>query len=284
MKIILSRKGFDSGSGGNPSPIFPDGRMISIPIPDDQPGIKYKDICFPPYNFGSLVADLTGGNTSPADGAHLDPDIRAESLPRHPQWRPLFGQVGSAQSHLENNGVQAGDLFLFFGLFRKVIDDSGKITYQKGSPNRHIIWGWLQIDEVINVDSCDRSQYPWATYHPHFNRRPDKKNTMYIGSRYLKLPGMRNRTVPGAGAFPAFKEKMQLTASSVTTCSHWELPSWFFPQKGRTPMTYHGNRDRWERTQNGTRLKTVGRGQEFILNCDEYPEVFGWVRGLLGNS
>jgi len=33
MKIILSRKGFDSTYGGFPSPIFEDGRMISLPIP-----------------------------------------------------------------------------------------------------------------------------------------------------------------------------------------------------------------------------------------------------------
>ena len=33
MKVIISRKGFDSGYGGMPSPILPDGTMISMPIP-----------------------------------------------------------------------------------------------------------------------------------------------------------------------------------------------------------------------------------------------------------
>ena len=33
MKLIFSRKGFDSSAGGIPSPILPDGRMISLPIP-----------------------------------------------------------------------------------------------------------------------------------------------------------------------------------------------------------------------------------------------------------
>lgn len=32
-KIILSRKGFDSKYGGIPSPILPDGAMLSFPIP-----------------------------------------------------------------------------------------------------------------------------------------------------------------------------------------------------------------------------------------------------------
>ena len=34
MKIIISRKGFDSGSGGFPSPIMPDGTLLTTPIPE----------------------------------------------------------------------------------------------------------------------------------------------------------------------------------------------------------------------------------------------------------
>jgi len=34
MKIILSRKGFDSKNGGIASPILPDGALLSLPIPD----------------------------------------------------------------------------------------------------------------------------------------------------------------------------------------------------------------------------------------------------------
>ena len=33
MKVILSRKGFDSQYGGMPSPILPDGTLLSLPIP-----------------------------------------------------------------------------------------------------------------------------------------------------------------------------------------------------------------------------------------------------------
>ena len=36
MKLILSRKGFDSQSGGCPSPIFPNGTLYSLPIPHDH--------------------------------------------------------------------------------------------------------------------------------------------------------------------------------------------------------------------------------------------------------
>ena len=44
MKIILSRKGFDSEYGGYPSPILPNGQMISLPIPDQKDDIKYSDV------------------------------------------------------------------------------------------------------------------------------------------------------------------------------------------------------------------------------------------------
>ena len=33
MRVILSRKGFDSQYGGMPSPILPDGTLLSLPIP-----------------------------------------------------------------------------------------------------------------------------------------------------------------------------------------------------------------------------------------------------------
>ena len=36
MKVILSRKGFDSSNGGCPSPILPDGTLLSLPIPTDD--------------------------------------------------------------------------------------------------------------------------------------------------------------------------------------------------------------------------------------------------------
>lgn len=45
MKIILSRKGFDSSAGGVASPILPGGEMISLPIPEtgDPPAATYRD-------------------------------------------------------------------------------------------------------------------------------------------------------------------------------------------------------------------------------------------------
>ena len=34
MRIVLSRKGFDSAAGGAPSPVLKDKTMLSLPIPE----------------------------------------------------------------------------------------------------------------------------------------------------------------------------------------------------------------------------------------------------------
>ena len=41
MKVIFSRKGFDSGFGGMPSPVLPDGTMLSMPIPSKGDLVHY---------------------------------------------------------------------------------------------------------------------------------------------------------------------------------------------------------------------------------------------------
>ena len=44
MKVILSRKGFDSGYGGYPSIILPNNEMITLPIPCPSDYYRYSDI------------------------------------------------------------------------------------------------------------------------------------------------------------------------------------------------------------------------------------------------
>ena len=80
-KLILSRKGFDSASGGCPSPIFPDGTMYSLPIPSGGAQITYGDLYYGDINIGQLVDDLTRrrypeNRFDARDGVHLDPDYQ----------------------------------------------------------------------------------------------------------------------------------------------------------------------------------------------------------------
>ena len=57
---------------------------------------------------------LTGDDRSDA-GAHADPDLIAGARKRGAGWLPSLGQIGAASGHLRNQGVQVGDLFLFYG-------------------------------------------------------------------------------------------------------------------------------------------------------------------------
>ena len=284
LKLILSRKGFDSSSGGVPSPILPDGRMVSLPIPDKMSPILYSDIKANSTSIGPLVSQLTKGRIPPHYRAHLDPDLTTESLSRLPGWRPIFGQTGAAQGHLRNNGVGPGDLFLFFGLFRAVNLVDGKYVWVKGSRPCHTIWGWLQIGEILKLGTSKPKEYEWARYHPHYHRHNDKNNVVYIASRHLNLGNLSSREIPGAGIIRRFSSSLQLTANSSQKPSIWELPAWFNPSEKRSPLTYHSDLNRWRIKGDRAELRTTARGQEFILDCDEYPEAIRWAYDLLKDA
>lgn len=282
MKLILSRKGFDSSAGGVPSPIFPDGRMVSLPIPDGQSSITYAETMYQGDSIGPLVTELTGGRIRASYRAHIDPDIVYDCLQRHQGWRPIFGQTGAAQGHLRNHGVGTGDLFLFFGLFCCVERTHGMYRWVANDRPRHVLWGWLQVADVLPVDGEAAAEHPWAEYHPHFHRGSDRNNVVYLAQRYLDTAGARGPGLPGAGVFPRFSADLQLTAPSAHYSSTWELPGWFYPGQARPPLTYHSDSSRWRRVGPRSELRAVSRGQEYVLDCDAYPEAISWALDLIG--
>jgi hypothetical protein len=281
MKLILSRKGFDSSAGGVPSPIFPNGRIVSLPIPDKNSTVTYEDISYDGDSLGTLVSVLTRGRIPPHYRAHIDPDLVHDSLPRLPGWRPIFGQIGQAQSHLHKNGVGPGDLFLFFGLFRRVEVLNGSYTWAPEARPCHVIWGWLQVAEVLRLGNSRPHGYEWAEYHPHFNRGTAPNNVIYIARHHLALNNIVPDSLPGAGVFPCFALSRQLTAPLAKRTTTWELPPWFYPTSSRTPLTYHSDERRWRVRGERVQLQAVSRGQEFILDCDKYPEAVRWAGDLI---
>ena len=46
-------------------------------------------------------------------------------------------------------------------------------------------------------------------------------------------------------------------------------------------LTYHGDQSRWQRVNEGVMLKAASTGQEFVLDCDDYPEAVTWLAELL---
>lgn len=98
MKIILSRKGFDTSYGGGFSPILPNGEMLSMPIPasPNETGILLKDL-----NFAGKTVQEYANQLYPklnkGKSYHFDPDLNHGSMgSRHPEWRGAFGQAYAA--------------------------------------------------------------------------------------------------------------------------------------------------------------------------------------------
>lgn len=117
-KIILSRKGFDSANGGMPSPILPDGTLLSLPIPNENEKYSYDDLVYKDQTYTELIHQLKPSFSR--SSCHLDPDLYPNILKtRDPKWQACFGQSHAALTHLEGNQIDKGDIFLFFGWFRK---------------------------------------------------------------------------------------------------------------------------------------------------------------------
>ncbi len=281
MKIILSRKGFDSSTGKVASPIFPSGELCSLPIPEPMPNghsRQYAGIKIGDRSLGVIINDLTQGKIKPDNTAHLDPDLYINSVSRQAGWKPIFGQAGIAERHLQKQGVKKGDVFVFYGWFRKVEQFDGKYRYVKNAPDVHIIFGWLQIERRISVENV--SELPsWALDHPHCKRKKYHAfDSIYISTGRLTLPGVVIDK-PGAGVFQHCNPALCLTAPGMSR-SVWRLPRWFFPSEGKSGLSYHINSSRWRLEEEYVLLNSVGRGQEFVLDCQEYPEALNWLSNI----
>jgi len=268
MKIILSRKGFDSKNGGFPSPILPDGRLLSLPIPYSFDDISYSEI-FADKNMSyiNLVKMLKPKIVLTEDSkCHLDPDLREEVFNRERLigWKPIFGQISGAQTHLANQGVKVGDLFLFFGWFRKIELNKETIRFILKEPNLHVIYGYFEIGEILNIAS---SKIPeWAQYHPHvksIERRSNQTNTLYLASDHLTGTGLK-----GAGTF-LFNDELVLTKKGCSR-SKWLLPDFFKNAK----ISCHS-----ENSWKDSYFQSNTIGQEFVVEDNE--EISNWAIKLI---
>jgi Nucleotide modification associated domain 3 len=283
MKLILSRKGFDSANGGCPSPIIDDDLLCSLPIPDDRAPVRYRNISFNGARIGATVESLTRGRIAAGERAHLDPDLRRDAIRRPRGWRPIFGQAGAAQTHLARQKVGVGDLFLFFGAFRRAESGNGKtFRFVRSAPKLHVIFGWLHVGEVHAVTDGLKKEIPWARRHPHLAAAERRKNdTVYIASERLSS---LNLDASGAGIFERLRPELTLTATEpYAGCSTWTLPRWMHPG-ARTPLSYHSKLTRWIDCETSVRLQSAYPGQEFVLDLEEYPEAYEWLIGIFGGS
>jgi len=280
MKVILSRKGFDSKYGGKPSPILPDGRLVSFPIPNEKDTVSYDDLnledgktYFDLMNELGIDHVLDGKNKRiPLLGAHchLDPDIYRSVLPRDRNWKPLFGQIDKAQSHLKNMCVRVDDLFLFFGWFKRTGYRNGKIVFVQNTPDLHIIFGYMQIGEIKKVDFLTDLD-EWMQYHPHVKseeRKMDKtNNTLYVARDKLSF----NENLSGAGSF-SFNKRLVLTKDGFSR-SMWDLDPKIFQD---SIISHHPKP--WKEGY----FQSASIGQEFVIQKNDKTE--NWAKDLINSS
>lgn len=275
MKIIISRKGFDSGYGGYPSPILPDGRMVSLPIPDVDKSIRYNELQVDDrYSYKELMKSLFGetlkyegyGKVHIDDiGCHLDPDITNNTYRRDKDWRGIFGQAGIAQKHLENQEVSVGDIFLFFGWFRKTELVDGRIIYdKKDKQGKHVIYGYMEVGEIHQVNKLDADE--WMYYHPHVKRGKNTidNDVIYVAKDKLTFDNL----LDGYGTFK-YCDEVILTKNGFSK-SRWNLPHIF----KNTNISYHSNNS-WKDNY----FQSAAKGQEFVL--DSTVEIRSWLKNLL---
>lgn len=277
MKIILSRKGFDSVAGGCASPIIDGKTLLSLPIPvkeenkDIEKQIRYSDLNYNGVNYAKLISDLNPRFSS--EFCHLDPDIRSGIRNEKRKWKPAFGQAWSAQKVLKSTNVDIGDIFLFFGWFRGVQLKNGKYRYltkRTGTDfvsyaNLHVIYGYMQVGEII--DDPHRIKREFGN-HPHSGERYLKSagNTIYIPTENLEFPGLNN--IPGYGTLDLAPERI-LTKEGCAR-SFWD--------KARLPKELHmlnsvGCKDYADC------LNFVGQWQELVLEADSDTEA--WVKKII---
>ncbi len=242
MKIIFSRKGFDTTFGGVPSPII-DGVPHSLPIPTD----KYPSVStYDHLGLGDALSKVkVKGDLAAGSPCHEDPMFWDDKC--------AFGQTGGAQGVLENRQVGEGDIFLFFGLFAKPDDND----------RHHRIFGYLKVENVLPIGCHPTGQEVQGPprQHPHTIAKWDnggkwqKNNTIYMGRgrKAKKACDILRLTKPGGPA------------------SYWCVSQCL----RETELTQRT----WRWCEDGTLRVIVG--QEFVADIGEQRDPKEWLDKII---
>ena len=280
MKIILSRKGFDSSTGKITSPIFDNGDMLSYPIPENiSKGVIREEFSMLQYN-GLDLAELLnqfGYGEEKNQICHIDPDLVEKRRKNEVNnWKAIFGQCGPAASYLNNTvKVKVGDIFLFFGNFHHVTKQEDG-TYNKvkrtgdfyRDNDLQVIWGYLQVGKIV-TNREEQGEYGW---HPHSKTHYTHEvsnNTMYIASKTLSF----NSNMDGYGILKFRKDR-------VLTKEKYTKANWIKHQVYDTNSII-GNRTNKSKDEN---LSIYYQGQWQELGLKETKECEEWAKKLLNNN
>jgi hypothetical protein len=234
QRIVLSRKGFDKSAGGFASPIFSDGRMVSLPIPEND---RYQEVTLRFDDLGDPNDQYTGISSiirrlpRPFDVArrvHLDPDVRPDLRPKNrADPTGYFGQEDKAMRQLQNQGVcdpQNNSLFLFYGWFKGVrvvrdgrLHEETPSLRQPRTHHQHVIWGWLQVEDKPRLIPRGEVAQDLAhiDYHPHIEARYRRTNNyIFVSRKTLSFA----ENIAGAGVFSRYDDQvLRLTCEDEVT-------------------------------------------------------------------
>lgn len=266
MRVVLSRKGFDSVAGGGASPIMGDGRMVSMPIPEPEStaapdGPTFEDTMVTgsePITYAKLGEQC--GLPKATGPAHVDPDLVPGARPRLEGWRASLGQANNAASHLRNQNVGPGDLFVFFGLYAPL--GPGGLRRDDWF---HALWGYLQVDQVLDLHA--RPSIPdWLAGHSHLSAGAMAtywRNLLYVARERLDFAPDQ----PGWGVFN-YQTDLRLTPAGATTRTELELQAFFGPDAGTTVTYLPGHL--WSDIGGGrVRVEFCGNKQEMVCTGNE---------------
>lgn len=278
MKIILSRKGVDSGNCKASNLVIFDcqgkSEMIMIPIPSSNDKIAYKDVTFSKDKEKDLYVKnyLKNFKIDLSSLCHMDPNL--SNYLDEPNFLGSVGQIGISQSHLENQEIQKDDLFIFFGKYE--IQKFSQTKVEKIAKDKHIMFGYLQIGEIICPNdpknggrASYEQKYPWIKNQPHWNFEKYnniKSNRIYIAREKCSF----DENIKGFGMFN-FSEDLILTKNG-RSISKWELPKPLMNLK----ITYHN-----ESNYKEDYFQSASRGQEFVIEKNEKAEK--WAVELIKN-
>ncbi len=297
MKVILSRKGFDSKAGGDYSPFDPKTRqyiVLPIPVGAKEKSIinplKYENIILranslPDHSESNLRELMDKLGIKPkiknelSYDAHFDPWLGscpwlAEESNHH---IGAFGQVGAAQSHLVNQKVGKDSIFLFFSRFKPLVnqkweDEYFGISYEHAKEGLYFIYGWLRVEELVAAYEDNLN----LKGHPHFTEKyfeEKHRNTIYVSHKCGYFPKLSNELLLTAN------DAQQTKQSVKWISSRWSLKSCFY--KNLT----HTNDKQWTPVDDITKTCMVapqGPGQEYVFRKDGNQQAAeDWANDLI---
>ena len=278
MKVILSRKGLDSGVCDLSNLLFVDKNgnknLFTLPIPADDGVHTYQELKFSDNEIVSkTIKDYLNKSKKInfQSKCHADPNI--VNYFDDPIFLGSIGQVDQAQAHLQNQKIGVGDLFIFFGVFAEACFDNDSLTIDKNNL-KHIMFGYMQIGDIIQTYGLNEikranyeKKYPWLKNQPHWIARKynnNKSNCIYVASE-----NFNNTNIKGYGIFNYDKE-LQLTQDKTHCVTHWNLPQ----ELNKLEITYHS-----EKSYKEDYFKAACRGQEFVIENSKQAEI--WAENLI---